>query len=148
MATDVDTDVAIALQTALVGNFNGAGQKTLFAGPMRAERKDPAVAGSYLIPPAALFVLETGGPPQQAYCGDNTRVVAVTVVQIMVRGDDDAFDVWQAKARAAIFALHQKPPAGYIDARVREDRPNYLGKDGSDRHLWSINVEMTHVRTI
>jgi hypothetical protein len=148
MAATVDVDVATALQAAGVGNYSAAGAKTIFRGPMRAEVPSPTGGSTYLVPHAALFVLEGEGPQPQAYLGDNTRVVARTPVQVMVRSNVDKFDEGLTTARAALAALHQKPPAGYIEARARGDRPSYLGKDSSDRHLWSINFEMDHVRTL
>jgi hypothetical protein len=147
VAAAVDADVAIALQAAAVGNYSGAGPRTIFTGPMRAELK--GADGAYVIPHAAIFCLEAAeGPQPQAYLGDNTRVVAKTPIQVMIRSDTDAYATGRTTARAVLAALHQKPPAGYIEVRARGDRPSYLGKDSADRHLWSVNFELDHVRTL
>ena len=66
-------------------------------------------------------------------------------VQVLVRGDQYAFDTGLALARSCIAALHAAALTGYIYCLVREPEPQYVSFDGEAQHVWSFNVELLRI---
>jgi len=134
MATDPDGDLVTYLAAniaALTANVN------LFASKRQA-------AGDG-IPHLAVFVLATGGPGPEAYVeggsGDERRYSAV---QVMSRSAPDEYNASKTLARLILNTLHHATITGYLDVRVLETEPNYLGEDDSGDHLWTSNFELFH----
>ena len=135
MATTVDADVV----TALTGSNGLVSGTNLFAGPVRA----PGTG----VPDKAVFVLATGGPPPMPFIlGGSGTDYCRSTVQVRVRSDQEDFPTGQTLARALRTLLHKNILSGYIDVRVRESEPNYLGQGELGHHEWSINLEMEHRR--
>jgi len=102
----------------------------LFAGPVRPV--------SAVIPHRAIFVLAYGGPsPLDKFSGVSIQRHSV---QVMVRGNPDAFSVAQADAKACRDALHLATIAGYL--RCAAIQPVYLGLDDTEHPLFSLNLEL------
>lgn len=102
----------------------------LFAGPVRP------VSG--VIPHRSIFVLEYGGlAPLDKF---NGTPIQRHSVQVMVRGNVDAFSVAQADAKACRDALHLATLSGYL--RCAALQPAYLGLDDTEHPLFSLNLEL------
>jgi len=102
----------------------------LFQGPMRAV--------SSVIPHRAIFVLTVGGPsPFDKFSG---TPIQRHNVQVMLRGNVDAFSVAQADAKACRDALHLATIAGYL--RCAAIQPAYLGLDDNEHPLFSLNLTL------
>ena len=102
----------------------------LFAGPVRPV--------STVIPHRAIFVLTYGGPaPLDKFSGVSIQRHSV---QVMLRGNADAFSVAQADAKACRDALHLATIAGYM--RCAAIQPSYLGLDDTEHPLFSLNLEL------
>ena len=102
----------------------------LFAGPVRPV--------STVIPHRAIFVLTYGGPaPLDKFSGVSIQRHSV---QVMLRGNADAFSVAQADAKACRDALHLATIAGYM--RCAAIQPAYLGLDDTEHPLFSLNLEL------
>lgn len=104
----------------------------LFAGPVRPI--------SAVVPHRAIFVLTYGGPsPLDKFSGVSIQRHSV---QVMLRGNPDAFSVAQADAKACRDALHLATIAGYM--RCAAIQPVYLGLDDTEHPLFSLNLELWH----
>ena len=102
----------------------------LFAGPVRPV--------STVIPHRAIFVLTYGGPaPLDKFSGVSIQRHSV---QVMIRGNADAFSVAQADAKACRDALHLGTVTGYM--RCAALQPVYLGLDDNEHPLFSLNLEL------
>ena len=102
----------------------------LFAGPVRPV--------STVIPHRAIFVLTYGGPaPLDKFSGVSIQRHSV---QVMLRGNADAFSVAQADAKACRDALHLGTVTGYM--RCAALQPVYLGLDDNEHPLFSLNLEL------
>jgi hypothetical protein len=104
----------------------------VFDGPVRPVPAAPA---------KAVFVLATGGPPPEARIGE-TQADRFPALQIRTRGDKNDFAGGLADARAVRDAVHYAPLAGWVDVRVQETEPNYLGEDNNGHPEWSVNAEL------
>ena len=102
----------------------------LFAGPVRPV--------STVIPHRAIFVLTYGGPaPLDKFSGVSIQRHSV---QVMIRGNADAFSVAQADAKACRDSLHLATITGYM--RCAAIQPVYLGLDDNEHPLFSLNLEL------
>lgn len=102
----------------------------LFAGPMRPV--------SSVIPHRAIFVLTYGGAsPLDKFSGVSIQRHSV---QVMIRGNVDAFSTAQADAKACRDALHLATIAGYL--RCAALQPAYIGLDDTEHPLFSLNLEL------
>lgn len=102
----------------------------LFAGPTRQP--------SSVIPHRAIFVLSYGGPePLDKFSGVSIQRHSV---QVMLRGNVDAFSVAQADAKACRDALHLATISGYL--RCAALQPAYLGLDDTEHPMFSLNLEL------
>ena len=133
MATEPDLDLVNAIDTALATLTLGT---DLFRGVMRA-----VGPGS---PNEAVAVLATGGPQPLAYLDGTAIERYFSALQIRIRSIERSFRTGQALARSVRDVAHHASIAGYIDTRVLESEPLYLGSDDEGNHEWSINVEMWH----
>jgi hypothetical protein len=125
--------VRIDSQTSLTVNVD------LFASPERADTR--VAAGG--VPAQAVFCLESGGDPPAAYVdGGSGLNLRVHAVQIIVRSNPRDYAGGKSLANSVRNAVHEAPIAGYLDVRVREAQPNYLGEDEKGCHRWSINVQL------
>lgn len=134
MATDPDGDVVTYLNTnvgALTTNTN------LFASKEQAEGDG--------IPHLAVFVLPTGGPAPQAYVDGNSGTEQrFSGVQVMSRSAPRAYNAGKTFARLIRDTLHHAAISGYVDVRVNESEPLYLGENDAGAHLWTSNLELLH----
>lgn len=135
MASDPDGDIVTLLDAGGIGLTEGT---NLFPGPERA-------AGQF-VPTEAVFVLASGGFPPRPFIDGSGQDYCESTVQITVRSEAAKHDVGQTLARAVRDCAHKANVAGYVDIRVRESEPNYIGQDEKGSHLWTLNVEMEHRR--
>lgn len=131
MAVSPDSDVRDTLNGVggLVAGTN------LFRGPVRP-------VNAY-IPANACFVLATGGPPPEAFCGTATEL-HYSVVQVRVRSAPREYASGLTMSRAVRDALHHAPPVGYLEIEAQQSEPVYIGTDETGHHEWSINFELWH----
>ncbi len=102
----------------------------LFHGPIRP--------GSTL----AVFCLLDGGPSPIACLGTEQRAERPNV-QIHVRGEKGEYSDGLDVAESVRDAVHYAPLSGYIDVRVIESAPIYLGEEDDGQPRWSMNVDLT-----
>ena len=128
-----DPDVAIAAVIDAVATSPLSAYTlgtNLFQGPMRP------VSG--VIPHRAIFVLNLGGPaPLDKFNGTPIRR---NNVQVMLRGNVDAFSATQADAEACRDAPHLATVSGYLRCAAIE--PVYLGLDDNEHPLFSLNLSL------
>lgn len=137
MANAVEEDLVDWIDTQ-VGDLAAFTQATnLFEGPVRA-------AGA-TVPHEALFVLATGGDPPLPFLG-TTVSYCVSALQVRYRSAPHEYAAGRAKVRAVRNAIHLGSITGYVEVRVRESEPLYLGPDEHGSHEWAINVDMEHRR--
>lgn len=113
--------------------------KNLFRGPVR-----PPTKGK--IPEEAVFVLDTGGLEPQYCIGDKTGVAILRCfVQVSVRSCVGEYVSGRDLADKVLTAMHSypaNPTKGLLNIQPRESCPNYLGRDDTEHHLWSMNLEI------
>jgi Bacteriophage minor capsid protein len=137
---DIGNAIAVALVARLgVGYTHGT---NVFDGPVRA--------ADALVPQEAIFVLPTGGfdsIPERTTAAHlvnpaipPTELVSPTI-QVRIRSACDDYTGGYAIARAVRSALHRYIPSGFLECRVREAHPIYLGRDSLGCHEWSFNLE-------
>lgn len=135
MADTLDADIATVLAAGGIGLTSGT---NLFTGPER-----PIGDG---IPDEAVFVLASGGYPPEPFIDGSGQDYCISTVQIIVRSAIRSHDSGQTLARDVRDCVHKATIAGYVDLRVREAEPNYLGQDEQELHTWSLNMELQHRR--
>ena len=136
---DSGTVVAAYLANALGSDYTYG--SNVFNGPVRPM--------SEFVPAEAIFCLETLGhfmfPNRESEPdvndGSPTQLLGPTV-QIRVRSDVDNYGAGKALAGAVRTALHMQLPSGFLESRVREAIPYYLGQDTAGCHEWSMNLDM------
>lgn len=90
----------------------------------------------------AIFISPSGGPAPQALAGQ-ALAIRRSALTVRVRGDQSDFDGGLSFARSARDAIQYAALAAYIDVRIQETDPIYLGQDDEEHHEWNINVEMS-----
>lgn len=136
MATQPDLDIVNRLDSqvaSLTKNTN------LFRSKVRA------ISGQ--IPSVAAFCLASGGPPPQGYADGtaiNRRYSGVQIRVVALANTDNNFKTGQDLAKECRDAVHHAALSGYIDVRVLETEPIYIGENNDRHHEWSINVELWH----
>lgn len=134
MATDPDGDVVDHLDTS-VGYLTK--DTNLFASKEQA-------AGDY-IPHNSVFVLASGGPAPEAYvAGDTGDEQRFSALQIIIRSDPRDYNTGVTNARTVRDALHHATISGYVDVRVNETEPLYIGENDVGAHIWTTNLELWH----
>lgn len=94
----------------------------------------------------AVFCMLDGGPAPIA-CNDSNilRKPNVTInIRSKKSGYGDAVDL----ALAIRDAIHEQTISGFVDVRVRESAPLYVGTNDSGQHEWVMTVEMDETATI
>lgn len=128
----VDADVTTLLQT----NLTDCGAP-VFQGPARE-------IGA-LVPPTAVFVLQTGGVAPTPYLGTQTDV-RESGVQVRIRSDvANGYNTGVELAQTVLSALQRKMPAGRVTMFVNESEPTYLGQDDYGNFEWSLNCRVVWV---
>ncbi len=130
MADVPDKALADFLETDIAELTKGT---NLFRGPVRA-----AVG---VIPSRAVFVLSTGGLDPEAFNGELNTIQRPSI-QIRIRGDREGFEDGQDLARRIRSSAHYATLTDYIDVRVADGDPNYLGQDDDGHPEWSVNVSL------
>ena len=128
---DVDLVTYLASQVPLCVGEN------LFAGPVQPADPDDLIAHK------AVFVVATGGIQPFALHGD-CESIRRSNLQVRVRGEKEAYTEGLLLAREVAAAVDLAPITGYIDVRILDTEPNYLGQDDEGHPEWSVNVEMMH----
>ncbi len=123
LATYIDANTSLVLGT------------NLFHGP-------PKPPGDN-IPHEAVFVFPSGGPAPSAFNGETTAL-RESALQIRIRGDkeDNKFKNGLILSRAVRDAVHYASIANYIDVRVEETDPVYLGEDDAGHPEWTVTASM------
>lgn len=110
----------------------------LFEGPRRA-------VGTGM-PCKAVFVVATGGYAPVPFQDSSGQEFCIATVQVTVRGDAQSYASALALAQAVRNRVHHAAVPGYVETRVREPEPLYLGQDESAAHMHALNVEMEYRR--
>ena len=105
----------------------------LFYGPVR-----PGDTTNY--PVRAVFVMPSGGVAPEAFLGQS-YAMRRSSLQIRTRGVARDFNAALADARAIRDVVHYASDSDYLDFRVQQSEPIYLGPDEAGNHEFSINVE-------
>jgi hypothetical protein len=113
--------------------------ENLFQGGVRAKGEH--------VPSEAVFVLLTGGIAPQASNGELTSFNR-PVVQIRTRGPRLGYARGLERAIEVLKAAHYASVDGYVDVRVNESAPIYLGEDDDGHPEWSNNVTMWVVEAL
>lgn len=139
MATAPDQDVVDFIEAGSpLGGVTWAEDTNIFRGPVRAFND--------YIPHQAIFALATGGPAPEPFLATGSTDFVRSYVQLRVRSNANDHVGGQTIARAIRDRLHKAAISGYVDSRVREAEPIYLGMDSFGHHEWSINTELWHRR--
>jgi hypothetical protein len=137
-------DAAYDVAQFLNGKTAGATLLTLgtnlFIGPMRDADRAPAGP--------AVFVLNTGGASPASMLSGERQALFRPSVQVMVRGAADAFAAGEQLARGLHAWLHLHVLAGYVTWYVVDSQPAFLGHDGDQHPLWSLNLEATYAAAL
>lgn len=128
-------DVAQFLDGKAAGSLTLALGSTLFVGFMRRADRTPS---------AAVFVVNTGGPPPVPYLNGDRDAMFRPTVQVMIRGPVNDLEAGETIARAVFAWLHQQAISDYVATLARDSAPAFLGLDGDDRGTWSINLELPY----
>lgn len=129
MATPA-ADLAASIDTAIATLTLGT---NLFANEMK-------VPGNG-VPQLAVFCLASGGEPPTGYLNGNAAPrLYQPLVEIRVRCSPHDFTAGQALAVAIRTAIHNSPPAGYIDCQVRESHPVFVAEMDNGSHVWQLNA--------
>jgi hypothetical protein len=89
----------------------------------------------------ACFVILDGGILPQSFIGES-RVVRFASVQTMVRADRHDYDGGLDDARELHDTIKYAALTDYIDVRVDESEPLYLGEDEDGQSEWSIRATL------
>jgi hypothetical protein len=138
MPAYADAAIVTLLDALVSGSTTLASGTDLFTGPARSHGQGIPIG-------PVVFALSTGGPPPQPYLGVG-KDFRVETVQVTVRAKPEKFADGQTLARAVFDAVHKTLPTDFVDCRVRESQPTYLGADGNGCHLWTLNCELSVVR--
>ncbi len=96
------------------------------------------------VPVKAVFCSPNGGPAPTAILNTAQTKIRNSNVFILVRSEQEKFTAGILLARAVRDAVHYAPLVGFIDVRVEESEPNYLGQDDARNHEWSMNVNLNN----
>jgi hypothetical protein len=135
VATAPDEDIANHIASGGLGRVLGT---NLFTGPERAV--------SDQVPADCIFVLASGGFPPAPYLDNSGQDDVLSTVQITIRSAPNDYSGGRSTARSVRNRVHKGSIAGYVDVRVREAEPNYIGQDEAASHLHTVNVELRHRR--
>jgi hypothetical protein len=91
----------------------------------------------------AVFVMPTGGAMPRAMAGSDDAEHYATV-QIYIRGTKNDYPTAIALARTVYDALQYASLPGYIECRLVQSGPIYLGLDKDGRHAITINCELIY----
>lgn len=128
----VDADVTTMLSAT--PSLSGV---SVFQGPVRE-------IGA-LVPPTAVFVLQTGGIAPTPYLGTATDV-RDSGVQIRIRSDvANGYNTAVDLAQTVLAAVQRKTPSGRVTMFVNESEPTYLGQDGLGNFEFSLNCRVVWV---
>lgn len=128
---DAGTAIATIIATAVGSAAPGAAGSYVFNGPARP---DPA---------KAIFCLAHGGPAPIDYQSGASVQFAKPQVIVRVREEAGSFRLAETLARSAHAACSSVAVSGYLDCRVLQSHPLYMGPDDQDRHEFSFTVELT-----
>lgn len=92
------------------------------------------------IPIKATFCILDAGPMPEPDMG-SVNDLRVERCKVVLRENRDQTDYGLATARAHLARLRYAELTGFIDVRVLETEPNYLGDRGDGHPRWSFNVE-------
>jgi hypothetical protein len=131
-----EQDVAQALGSAGIGLTFGTSVRT---GPVRKTAETSSLSGA--VPDQCVFVIGTGGVSMEAWADGGVRTgLRQPSVQIWVRSSRKDYDGGKTLADNVFNAIHLKPPTGYVEAKALASEAQYVTKDETDHHQWSINV--------
>ncbi len=100
-----------------------------------------------VVPHAAVFCIpyNDGTAPMPYFAGQDQDLRWLSV-QVLVRGDVDAYDAANTLAYACWQALTRKktPATGYLDILNKQGAPMFLGNDDTDHPRFSFNVQLRY----
>lgn len=94
------------------------------------------------IPAKAVFCVESGGLPPQAFNGETVQLKRV-FVDVRIRGDkDDGYSGAKSLADSVFDTTKYASISGYIDVRRQQSAPTYIGRDQDDHHEFTFSTLM------
>jgi len=127
-------DLATQLATDLGGSYTLG--TNVFWGMVR----DGAEVG---IPDLCIFVVQTGGPGLESWCGEAGNSGHRPSCQVVIRGNPRAHTAGAAVAELVKDAVHQMSLSGYVDVVVTTDI-SFIGMDDRERPRWTVNAMLTY----
>jgi hypothetical protein len=132
---DAAADIATIIEAGGLGLTQGT---NLFIGPMPEDDDNT-------VPDKCVAVMMTGGAEPIVYLnGTVKRSVFRPQVTVRIRGNREDYSDGQALAFDIFNIVHLAVASPYIQILANESAPFYGGTDGSDRHLWSLNVDLEY----
>ena len=130
-----EVDIATLIGTAIAQFTLGT---NVVHGPVRPARDFPA---------RAAFCFPSGGPAPDAILNDAQTKIRNAAVIIRIREsknntDPGAFESGLSLARSVRDTIHYAALTGYIDVRVNESEPIYLGEDEDGHPEFQLNVSL------
>lgn len=123
-------DVATTLNTAAVAVLG----TSLFA--------CPELPQSDRIPAQCIFVIPSGGPPNDDFLGDAPHGINHSRVQVVVRAAPFDMQSGETLARNVWDALHHATINGWMECKCSQGFPVYFGLNDQQQPRWSVNLEM------
>lgn len=141
-----EADVASALAGAVTYLDPPTGSTTLvlgtnlFMGPTREGLGDTL----------CVFVHCIGGAQPEPFLDGGTQSTFRALVNIVVRGNQEAYATGQALARGCLRNIHLAtiPSRAYASIRAQVSEPQYDSWNETGSHVWRIAVELLWVETV
>lgn len=135
MSGDPGADLAAYLETAGYGQWKNANPalNTIF----RDELPD--------LPANCIGIWINNGRGPEHYCGG---VLEHPVADLIVRHTSKATARSTAEAIRRLFSLSTNLGGDYVFEKAAGSSPTYLGKDDSNRHKFSISIQLTINREV
>lgn len=130
------SDLVDFLHTKVAGSVTFTRGTNLFIGRLRSTDTTPS---------PALFCLNSGGGASSPLLGGHRTSYKSPLVQLQVRGPAGDDETGEAFARGIAELVDLASVTGYVACFLRDSQPAYLGVDGDDHGLWSLNVELQYL---
>lgn len=133
MSRDPGADLAVYLETAGYGEWKNANPalNTIF----RDELPD--------LPANCIGIWINNGKRPEHFCGADLGVLEYPIADIIVRNTSKATARDRAETIRQLFSLSANLGNEYVAEMAAGSYPVYLGRDDSNRHKFSVSIELT-----